>query len=81
MVEPKKLRLQSAERILAEKQRNLADAKAKLQELSDRLARLQTEYNEKLEQKEELRIKVGVEGCWRGTGVRRMIGEGRGRGQ
>ena len=65
LVEPKKLRLQSAERILAEKQRNLADAKAKLQELSDRLARLQTEYNEKLEQKEELRIKVGLE-AWGG---------------
>ncbi|KAF0304890.1 Dynein heavy chain 2, axonemal [Amphibalanus amphitrite] len=58
VVEPKKMRLMSAERILAEKQKNLADAKAKLQELSERLAKLQTEYNEKLAQKEELRIKA-----------------------
>ena len=62
VVEPKKMRLMSAERILAEKQKNLADAKAKLQELSERLAKLQTEYNEKLAQKEELRIKVGPAG-------------------
>lgn len=43
---------------LKEKQLMLAEAQARLAELNTMLARLQKEYEEKLEQKEELNRKV-----------------------
>jgi dynein heavy chain len=46
---------------LKEKQLMLAEAQAKLAELNIMLARLQKEYEEKLEQKEELNRKVRLD--------------------
>ncbi|CAH8839691.1 unnamed protein product [Trichobilharzia szidati] len=58
IVEPKRQRLQQAEEVLREKQAQLAAAQAKLDEVNAEMRRLQQEYNEKMEQKEELRRKA-----------------------
>ncbi|TGZ66460.1 hypothetical protein CRM22_005313 [Opisthorchis felineus] len=58
VVEPKRQRLQQAEAVLREKQEMLAAAQAKLDEVNAQMRRLQQEYNEKMDQKEELRIKA-----------------------
>ncbi|OON14263.1 ATPase family protein [Opisthorchis viverrini] len=58
VVEPKRQRLQQAEAVLREKQEMLAAAQAKLDEVNAQMRRLQQEYNEKMEQKEELRLKA-----------------------
>ncbi|VDM31109.1 unnamed protein product [Hydatigera taeniaeformis] len=57
-VEPKRQRLLQAEAILAEKRAQLAAAQAKLDALMAEMARLQQEYNDKMEQKDELRRKA-----------------------
>lgn len=56
-MKPKKERLEEALESLREKQRILAEARARLRELSEMIARLQKEYDEKLAQKEELERK------------------------
>ncbi|XP_030837708.1 dynein heavy chain 2, axonemal [Strongylocentrotus purpuratus] len=58
VVEPKKQRLNNAQTTLAEKQAILAEAKAKLQEVTDRMENLKKQYDEKLAEKEDLRIKA-----------------------
>ncbi|CAH8498270.1 unnamed protein product [Heterobilharzia americana] len=58
IVEPKRQRLQQAEEVLREKRAQLAAAQAKLDEVNAEMRRLQQEYNEKMEQKEELRRKA-----------------------
>lgn len=58
VVEPKKKRLEAANRQLAEKQASLREAKEKLREVKDKLDQLQMEYEEKLTTKEELRKKA-----------------------
>ncbi|GBO98704.1 Dynein heavy chain 2, axonemal [Eumeta japonica] len=50
----KKERLEEALESLTQKQKILSEARAKLKELSEMIARLQDEYNEKLRQKNEL---------------------------
>lgn len=55
---PKKAKLDEAMESLKEKQRLLAEAQAKLAEINMILQRLQKEYEEKLQQKEELNRKV-----------------------
>ncbi|CAH2077132.1 unnamed protein product, partial [Iphiclides podalirius] len=57
IVKPKKERLEEALESLRMKQQILAEARAKLKELSEMIARLQKEYDEKLAQKEELERK------------------------
>ncbi len=58
VVEPKKKRLEAANRQLAEKQASLREAKDKLREVKDKLEQLQKEYEEKLATKEDLRKKA-----------------------
>ena len=58
VVEPKKKRLEAANRQLAEKQASLHEAKEKLREVKDKLDQLQKEYEEKLATKEDLRKKA-----------------------
>ncbi|KAJ8936971.1 hypothetical protein NQ318_015635 [Aromia moschata] len=58
IVGPKKAKLDEALESLREKQAMLAEAQAKLAELNMMLQKLQKEYEEKLEQKEELNKKV-----------------------
>ncbi|KAA0188249.1 Dynein heavy chain axonemal, partial [Fasciolopsis buskii] len=55
VVEPKRQRLQQAEAVLREKQELLAQAQAKLDEINAEIRRLQEQYNDKMQQKEELR--------------------------
>ncbi|RXM92592.1 Dynein heavy chain 2, axonemal [Acipenser ruthenus] len=57
VVEPKRARLNGAMQQLAEKQRDLAEAQAKLREVGEKLELLKKHYDEKLTQKEELRLK------------------------
>ncbi|XP_064181287.1 dynein axonemal heavy chain 2 [Anguilla rostrata] len=57
VVEPKRARLHGAMSQLAEKQAALAASQAKLKEVGDKLDLLKRDYDEKLAQKEELRIK------------------------
>ncbi|KAJ8389320.1 hypothetical protein AAFF_G00121850 [Aldrovandia affinis] len=57
VVEPKRARLQGATSQLREKQAALAASQAKLKEVGDKLDLLKRDYDEKLAQKEELRIK------------------------
>lgn len=57
IVKPKKERLEEALESLRIKQQILAEARAKLKELSEMIARLQKEYDEKVAQKEELERK------------------------
>ncbi|XP_038214645.1 dynein heavy chain 2, axonemal [Zerene cesonia] len=57
IVKPKKERLEEALESLRMKQQILAEARAKLRELSEMIARLQKEYDEKVAQKEELERK------------------------
>ncbi|KAK3546101.1 hypothetical protein QTP70_022875 [Hemibagrus guttatus] len=57
VVEPKRARLHGAMTQLAEKQTSLAEAQTKLREVGEKLDQLQTQYGEKLSQKEELRKK------------------------
>ncbi|XP_058251926.1 dynein axonemal heavy chain 2 isoform X2 [Hemibagrus wyckioides] len=57
VVEPKRARLHGAMTQLAEKQASLAEAQTKLREVGEKLDQLQTQYGEKLSQKEELRKK------------------------
>ncbi|CAG9129073.1 unnamed protein product [Plutella xylostella] len=54
IVKPKKERLEEALESLRIKQQILAEARAKLKELSEMIAKLQKEYDEKVAQKEEL---------------------------
>ncbi|XP_060528447.1 dynein axonemal heavy chain 2 isoform X3 [Cylas formicarius] len=58
VVAPKKAKLEEAVKSLKEKQMLLAEAQAKLAELNAYIQRLQKEYQEKLEQKEELNRKA-----------------------
>ncbi|CAH3869754.1 unnamed protein product [Pieris brassicae] len=58
IVKPKKERLEEALESLRMKQQILAEARAKLRELSEMIARLQKEYDEKVAQKEELERKA-----------------------
>lgn len=58
VVGPKKAKLDEALDSLKEKQALLAEAQAKLAELNMTLQKLQKEYEEKLQQKEELNRKV-----------------------
>lgn len=58
IVGPKKAKLDEALDSLKEKQALLAEAQAKLAELNMTLQKLEKEYEEKLEQKEELNRKV-----------------------
>ncbi|CAB3235275.1 unnamed protein product [Arctia plantaginis] len=58
IVKPKKERLEEALESLRMKQQILAEARAKLKELSEMIARLQKEYDEKVAQKEELERKA-----------------------
>ncbi|CAK1600591.1 unnamed protein product [Parnassius mnemosyne] len=60
IVKPKKERLEEALESLRMKQQILAEARAKLRELSEMIARLQKEYDEKLAQKEELERKSKI---------------------
>ncbi|KAK2860339.1 hypothetical protein Q7C36_004505 [Tachysurus vachellii] len=57
VVEPKRARLHGAMTQLAEKQSSLAEAQANLREVGEKLDQLQTQYGEKLSQKDELRKK------------------------
>ncbi|XP_037870398.1 dynein axonemal heavy chain 2 isoform X3 [Bombyx mori] len=57
IVKPKKERLEEALESLRMKQQILAEARAKLRELSEMIARLQKEYDEKVAQKDELERK------------------------
>ncbi|XP_071951094.1 dynein axonemal heavy chain 2-like isoform X2 [Antedon mediterranea] len=58
VVEPKRQRLNNATSQLQEKQAILAEAKAKLKEVTDRMENLKKQYDERLKEKEELRIKA-----------------------
>ena len=58
VVEPKKKRLETANRQLAEKQAILKEAKDKLQALKEKLEELQHQYEDKLATKEDLRKKA-----------------------
>lgn len=58
VVEPKKKRLETANRQLAEKQATLREAKEKLREVKEKLEQLQKEYEDKLATKEDLRKKA-----------------------
>lgn len=58
VVEPKKKRLEAANRQLAEKQASLKEAKDKLREVKEKLEELQRQYEEKLATKEDLRKKA-----------------------
>ncbi|KAJ2950232.1 hypothetical protein O0L34_g11594 [Tuta absoluta] len=60
IVKPKKERLEEALESLRLKQQILAEARAKLKELSEMIARLQKEYDEKVAQKEELERKSRI---------------------
>lgn len=57
-MEPKKKRLEAANRQLAEKQASLKEAKEKLREVKEKLEELQKQYEEKLATKEDLRKKA-----------------------
>ena len=57
VVEPKKKKLEQANRQLAEKQANLQEAKEKLREVKEKLETLQRQYEEKLATKDDLRKK------------------------
>lgn len=59
MVAPKRVKLEEAQKALEEKRVSLATAQAKLLELNLCLDRLQKGYEEKLQQNEELKKKVG----------------------
>jgi len=59
VVAPKRAKLEEAQKALQEKRASLATAQAKLLELNLCLDRLQKWYEEKLQQKEELKEKVG----------------------
>jgi len=59
VVAPKRVKLEEAQKALQEKRASLATAQAKLLELNLCLDRLQKGYEEKLQQKEELKEKVG----------------------
>ncbi|RKO93650.1 dynein heavy chain and region D6 of dynein motor-domain-containing protein [Blyttiomyces helicus] len=54
-VAPKKEKLRIATETLEKKQKSLREAKAKLQEIQDKLIELKTQYDEKVELKEKLR--------------------------
>lgn len=58
MVAPKRVKLEEAQNALQEKRVSLATAQAKLLELNLCLDHLQKGYEEKLQQKEELKMKV-----------------------
>ncbi len=58
VVEPKKKRLETANRQLAEKQATLKEAKEKLREVKEKLEELQRQYEEKLATKEDLKKKA-----------------------
>jgi dynein heavy chain len=58
VVEPKRMALAEAESTLNSKQASLAEAKRKLQEVTDRVEQLQRAYEEKLKTKEDLRLKA-----------------------
>jgi dynein heavy chain len=58
VVEPKKKKLELANRQLAEKQASLHEAKEKLREVKEKLDELQRQYEEKLATKEDLRRKA-----------------------
>lgn len=60
MVAPKRVKLEEAQKALQEKRVSLATAQAKLLELNLCLDRLQKGYEEKLQQKEEMKKKVGM---------------------
>ncbi|XP_055262069.1 dynein axonemal heavy chain 2 isoform X3 [Moschus berezovskii] len=55
VVEPKRIRMNTALAQLAEKQAALAEAQEKLREVAEKLEMLKKQYDEKLAQKEELR--------------------------
>ncbi len=55
VVEPKKKKLELANRQLAEKQATLHEAKGKLREVKEKLEELQRQYEEKLATKEDLK--------------------------
>nr|XP_015801752.2 dynein axonemal heavy chain 2 [Nothobranchius furzeri] len=57
-VEPKRAQLNAALSQLADKQEALSQAQSKLQEVGEKLARLQLEHAEKLEMKDSLRKKL-----------------------
>jgi len=59
VVAPKRVKLEEAQKALEEKRVSLATAQAKLLELNLCLDRLQKGYEEKLQQNEELKKKVG----------------------
>ncbi|XP_036369342.1 dynein heavy chain 2, axonemal-like [Octopus sinensis] len=58
VVEPKKMKLNAALSQLKEKQDALADAKAKLAEVEANMLALRNQYDERIAQKEELRLKA-----------------------
>lgn len=58
VVEPKKKKLEQANRQLAEKQASLHEAKEKLREVKEKLDTLQAQYEEKLNTKEDLKRKA-----------------------
>lgn len=58
VVEPKKKKLEQANKQLAEKQATLHEAKEKLRELKEKLEQLQKQYEEKLATKDDLRKKA-----------------------
>jgi len=58
VVAPKRVKLEEAQKVLQEKRASLAAAQAKLLELNLCLDHLQNAYEEKLQQKEELKKKV-----------------------
>ena len=58
VVEPKKKKLDLANKQLAEKQANLREAKDKLREVKEKLEELQRQYEEKLATKEDLKNKA-----------------------
>jgi dynein heavy chain len=58
VVAPKRVKLEEAQEALREKRASLAAAQAKFLELNLYLDHLQKEYEEKLQQKEELKKKV-----------------------
>ena len=58
VVEPKKKKLEQANKQLAEKQATLHEAKEKLREVKEKLDELQRQYEEKLATKEELKKKA-----------------------
>ncbi|EDQ90997.1 uncharacterized protein MONBRDRAFT_20211 [Monosiga brevicollis MX1] len=57
VVEPKRQALQAAQTALKAKEDSLAEAEAKLREVTEKVAKLQSDYESKLQTKEELRIK------------------------